>query len=259
MDYKRIYTEFIKDRRGRENSLAGYFERHHIVPRSLGGSDEQANLISLSFEDHYFAHLLLACIYRGKMASALWMMVNSTSAAWSSRFRARKAYASAQRLASKVMSEAWSGDGNPRFNPTIFDWTNIRTGQRLRSTLHGMQILIGGNRPHWTNVAKGNRPSYRSWVLTAHAASHVRTEKGQSFTFVNRDGRRFIGTQAQFCRAHGLNAASASRIARLQSVSECGWRLEGTQDRPANYGKDGLAANTNRSRVRTVTLRGASA
>lgn len=246
MDYKRIYADFIKDRRAKEGRLEGYVERHHIVPRSLGGSDDPDNLINLTFEDHYFAHLLLARIHGGKMSSALWMMVNSSWARWQSRHHARRAYAAAQRYASNLMAEAWTAEGNPLFNPELFDWTNYRTGCSRRATLYEMHRDVGGNRPQWTNVANEQRPSYRGWLLTKNLATHKRSEKGQRFLFVNRDGREFFGTQAAFARAHKVSFATASRIVRRASVSECGWRLNGTPDRPANYAKDGLPSRLRR-------------
>lgn len=56
------YTNFINsilNSRGRFN-CDGYKERHHIVPRCLGGSDDKSNLIDLYAEEHYLAHKLLA-------------------------------------------------------------------------------------------------------------------------------------------------------------------------------------------------------
>jgi hypothetical protein len=67
MDYKNIYTQFINDRRVKEKSLTGYTEKHHILPRSLGGDNSPENLIRLTAEDHTHAHLLLAKIYGGRM------------------------------------------------------------------------------------------------------------------------------------------------------------------------------------------------
>jgi len=239
MDYNRIYADFIKDRRAKEGSLEGYVERHHIVPRSLGGSDDPDNLINLTFEDHYFAHLLLARIHGGKMASALWIMVNSSRARWRSRHHARRAYAAAKRYALSLMAEAWTAEGNPLFNPEVFDWTNYRTGCSRRATMYEMHREVGGSRPHWTNVATGQRPSYRGWLLTKNLATHKRSEKGQKFLFVNRDGREFFGTQAAFARAHKVSFATACRIVHQQSVSRCGWRREGVMDRRFNMPRSG--------------------
>lgn len=40
-----------------------YVERHHIVPKSEGGSNKPDNLVNLTAREHYVAHLLLAKIY----------------------------------------------------------------------------------------------------------------------------------------------------------------------------------------------------
>lgn len=74
MDYKRIYDQLIEHRQ--KNVLTnGYIERHHILPRSLGGTDEKSNIVALTGREHYIAHLLLARFNRcSQTAYALWMM-----------------------------------------------------------------------------------------------------------------------------------------------------------------------------------------
>lgn len=43
MDYHRIYSDFIKDRRAKEPTLEGYVERHHILPgRHIRGRKPEA-------------------------------------------------------------------------------------------------------------------------------------------------------------------------------------------------------------------------
>jgi hypothetical protein len=91
MNYKRIYDEFISDRKTKQPAIfvnknknarnyvtqthdVEYREHHHIVPRSLGGTDKSNNIVSLSPEDHLFAHLLLAKIYGGPMWGAFQFM-----------------------------------------------------------------------------------------------------------------------------------------------------------------------------------------
>lgn len=54
----------------------GYTERHHIIPRSLGGSDDQGNIVHLTAREHFIAHLLLAKIYGGPMIAAAWLLAN---------------------------------------------------------------------------------------------------------------------------------------------------------------------------------------
>lgn len=58
----------IIDRACQENreQNSDIYERHHIVPRSLGGSDSADNLVYLTFREHYFIHLLLINFTAGK-------------------------------------------------------------------------------------------------------------------------------------------------------------------------------------------------
>jgi len=78
MDYERIYNDLIAHRQ--KNVLStGYVERHHILPRSLGGSNDKENVVSLSGREHYIAHLLLARFNRCKQTVySLWMMQMKT-------------------------------------------------------------------------------------------------------------------------------------------------------------------------------------
>lgn len=57
MDWQGRYERFIYNRR--HTYPFGSTERHHILPRSMGGTDEWDNLVRLSAKDHRHAHLLL--------------------------------------------------------------------------------------------------------------------------------------------------------------------------------------------------------
>ena len=63
MDYRQIYNCLV-DKRRQDPPQNGYVERHHIVPKCLGGNDEISNLVILTAREHYIAHILLAKIYR---------------------------------------------------------------------------------------------------------------------------------------------------------------------------------------------------
>lgn len=63
--YKDIYFSFIKKAKNR-NPIDGYTEIHHIIPKSLGGTDEPSNLVVLSASEHFKCHLLLCRFTTGK-------------------------------------------------------------------------------------------------------------------------------------------------------------------------------------------------
>lgn len=43
--------------------MVGYSERHHIIPKCLGGTNDKDNLVRLTAEEHFVAHKLLIMIY----------------------------------------------------------------------------------------------------------------------------------------------------------------------------------------------------
>jgi hypothetical protein len=57
-------------------SVDGYCEMHHIVPRSLGGSDDKDNLIKLTPRQHYIAHWMLWKACGGVAGRSFFMMSN---------------------------------------------------------------------------------------------------------------------------------------------------------------------------------------
>lgn len=63
MNYQKHYDLLIE--RAKARSLSGYKERHHIVPKCMGGSDDFCNIAELTPEEHYVAHQLLVKIYPG--------------------------------------------------------------------------------------------------------------------------------------------------------------------------------------------------
>lgn len=64
MDYKRIYFQIIRNRLDNPLCSSIYGEEHHIIPRSLGGSNDKNNLVRLTAREHYICHFLLYKIFK---------------------------------------------------------------------------------------------------------------------------------------------------------------------------------------------------
>lgn len=106
------YYDFIQNilnTRGRFACGNEYHERHHIVPRSIGGTNDEWNLIDLFAREHFEAHRLLALENpnNSKLVYAWWMM--STTRA-SSQITAQE-YEEAR----KIFAQSISGDKNPMY------------------------------------------------------------------------------------------------------------------------------------------------
>jgi len=74
MNYQRIYNQIIE--RARTRQIEGYVEKHHIIPRCIGGLDNKSNIIQLTAREHFICHMLLCEIYpnESKLKHALFLM-----------------------------------------------------------------------------------------------------------------------------------------------------------------------------------------
>lgn len=261
MNYLRIYENFVISRRAIEKQLldsGAYKEIHHILPRSLGGDNGAKNLIALTPEDHYFAHLLLAKIYGGKLWAAVFLMSNRR---WKSSLiigrRAMYGYAKRRWSIAESGKEGLKGSANGNHNAEIYDWVNLDTEEKVSKTLHDMWITYGGSRGKWTQAANETRNTMFGWTIQGRTIK-VRGNKNKIHNFVNRDGRVFVGTQKQFCIQFNKSFASASRVCRHGDVTIDGWRLEGVEDRSHLSRKsDGMSAKLHKgSTYVLVDIRG---
>jgi hypothetical protein len=112
MNYQKIYNNLIN----REITRVGYVEKHHVLPRCLGGLDNKENLVDLYPEEHYLAHLLL-CKIHPRNQKLLYAAMNMTTGSMiNNGKRNNKAYGWLRRQ----YAESMSGDNNPaRRNPTL--------------------------------------------------------------------------------------------------------------------------------------------
>jgi len=102
MNYQLLYDNLIA-KRGSAGKPAVYSERHHILPKCLGGNDKKVNLIYLSAEAHYVAHQLLVKInpgHPGLMEAVVWMSVHPNG-----KRSNNKLYGWIRKIYSKVNSE----------------------------------------------------------------------------------------------------------------------------------------------------------
>lgn len=56
------YNKLIDSAKNRgldKTTLKGYYEKHHIIPRCLSGSNDDSNLVLLTYKEHILAHFLL--------------------------------------------------------------------------------------------------------------------------------------------------------------------------------------------------------
>ena len=87
--YTKLYNR-IADR-AKDRMLESYTERHHIIPQSLGGSNDKENLVDLTAREHFICHWLLIKMTEGEHRSKMLYALNGMKA--ENRYQQR--YASA--------------------------------------------------------------------------------------------------------------------------------------------------------------------
>jgi hypothetical protein len=79
--YRKVYFQIIDRARLRgldKNKIDFYVEIHHILPKCLGGTDENDNLVALTYREHIVCHKLLCKLYPDNyyLHSSIYLMLH---------------------------------------------------------------------------------------------------------------------------------------------------------------------------------------
>ena len=208
MDYKKIYESLIEKRK--DGAIDGYSEKHHIVPRCLSGGDNKENIVLLTAEEHFLAHLLLCKIHPGHsglVAAAMFMCGgingkrnNNKTYGWlrrrlsnqmrennpNSGGKARLAYiekhGSPPTRTNYQLSKAGKkklqkfGSDNPMYN--VKPWEHGRATEYTKSIWKQADVLY----THWIN---NNHPSYAKLYNWHNGVSYNSRKDGTISPYMN--------------------------------------------------------------------------
>lgn len=181
MNYQKIH-DFIIDRaklrasnRKQANSILGYSERHHIIPKCLGGTNKKDNLVYLSAKEHFVIHQLLVKIYPNncKLIRACNMLcvdktgnrINNKRYEWIKKQNARvmsenrKGKNKNNNEGVRIAAEKRSGENHPLFKQTKYnnilvsnlaEINSNRTKQNDSGRISQAEKVSGEN--HWTKT-----------------------------------------------------------------------------------------------------------
>lgn len=207
MNYARIYAEFISDRLTKQPVKPAYFERHHIVPRCLGGGNEKSNIIRLSPEDHLFAHIVLAKIHGGRLWAAVQAMCRLVveQSDNRSRIRERVKFGYIKRSLAEYYRSILSGPNGKRSDKSIYTLHHfdgrVEAGNRFE-----IEASTGVSRQQISAVLRGAKKSAHGWYCMKHNP-HGRS-RGEIVSQLKRnpmelhihhhDGREWRGTAYEY-------------------------------------------------------------
>ena len=131
--YNKIIDKALLENRNKKDD---YYERHHIVPKSLGGTDDENNLVLLTAREHFICHYLLTKFTNGKQKSKMIFALNGMRRCndKQKRYINSHLYENNKKEMSKIVSkrntELFSGSGNPMYGKSTSKyvkefWDNV--------------------------------------------------------------------------------------------------------------------------------------
>ena len=221
MNYERIYSEFIADRLTKQPVKPTYFEKHHIVPRSLGGGNEKSNIIRLVPEDHLFAHLMLAKVHGGGMWHAVnAMLMQSHKRAVGSRYSQmrRRLYAKAKiefsaAHSAKMKGRVFSADHRLKISIANAGVKDSAETRRRKSEGHKGLVKSEESRAKQSAALTGKKKS-ADHVSNMRAAL---TGRKLSAEHVEKIRQEYLSREVRF--GFGGNSHSENTRARMSAVN----------------------------------------
>jgi len=119
-NYTKWYFDLVESRKNMTREC--FTEKHHIIPKSLGGTNASSNIVRLTPKEHYICHLILTKMVdshneKKKMAYALLAMRRSNT-------QEKRVNARQYDKIRNITREYFSGENNPFYGKGHFGKDN---------------------------------------------------------------------------------------------------------------------------------------
>lgn len=216
----------------------GYIENHHIIPKSIGGSDSKDNLVYLTGREHFICHWLLVKMtsrlnYK-KMVFALVSM--SRKAKHQHRYNTRitsKVYNHYKTISANIKKELYTGRAR---NTTIYKFCHV-DGRIEYSTILAMSKkynILRSSIGHLIKKPPGKHHA-KGWSLEFPMTSSSRSElyKGSGgptydhtiYTFNHITGITELCTKYELFVKYNLSRNGVYAICDGTQKSSQGWHI----------------------------------
>ena len=138
MTYEKFINNILETR-GRFACGKEYHERHHIIPRCMGGTDDEDNLIDLFAKEHFEAHRLLALENPDddKLVYA-WSCMAFANNNYEDRYElSADEYEEIRKLLSVTMKNKFVGENNPMYGKKHTEATKEKISAALKGKYVG--------------------------------------------------------------------------------------------------------------------------
>jgi hypothetical protein len=155
MNHRKVHDQLIDRAKSRLKESGTYYEKHHIIPKCMGGLDSEDNLVNLTAREHFLVHWLLVEIYRGTEYHYKLLSAWSKMCCYSKRQIERS-------VSSRYFKYAREEYHKSRLK-TEFDVDVVIYDEVTRSIRYEGKLRDAGFRPHnlcqeYSNFTKRNTP-----------------------------------------------------------------------------------------------------
>ncbi len=170
--YTKIYYQLVN--RACSRVLDGYKERHHIIPKCIGGDNTPCNIIELTAREHFICHKLLTKMSDHNSLKYALVALSIRNPHQSDRYRiSSRDYEIIKKMNSKLASERFTGRSRPwrgmvrAYNPETLELRVFPKGQIPDTWIRGVSPKV------LTNMISKNRGrkyyhdpiTRKSWLL----------------------------------------------------------------------------------------------
>ena len=207
--YKSWYDKIISNAQNRNTE--GYTEIHHIIPRSLGGTNNQLNLVELTAREHFICHILLTKFTKGqdkrKMVRAVVFMKSENT--YQNRYINSRLYESIKLIHSNNMSLSMSGEKNTFFGKKHSEETRKKMSLLKKGKYIPWNKGIPRTETEKQNISKSKigKPSGKKGIPGKKASEETKekmthTRQGKSYWWNNgeKNCRSSVSTGSEWKR-----------------------------------------------------------
>jgi hypothetical protein len=185
--YSKYYYNIINNAKSRNISKNIYTEKHHIIPKSLGGNNLKNNLVRLTAREHFICHWLLTKMTtennRNKMLASLWMMSNIKNEHQQRYIVNSKIYEAIKIKAAKEFSKNLTGR-------KLSEETKRKISQTRKEKIKSGEIKVNENKEKYKQIAekrkgKSHNEQTKKKIGDAHRGKTISTEQKEHLSKLN--------------------------------------------------------------------------
>ena len=219
MNYQLIHDSIIDRAKTRVLPKETYTERHHIIPRCMGGPDDKSNLVDLTAKEHFIVHKLLVEIYptSNELVNAIWCMSNLNNSMGRNYRVGAMEYERLKVKWSIILSETMSGENNPMSGRNPYDiWVEkygIEEADRLQKEKNERQSKTmkekGITPEHMAKIIEGNKNKVITDEFREKMRNNSAGEKNGMFGKTGELNPRYgISTYDTWVKKYGVKEAN---------------------------------------------------